>query len=113
MLPDTLAPADLQCPAGGCQAGPGDAREPRAVFLGSPTGWRKGKRKAVLLAGMRNPEQACHPPIAAPTAFKMLIIILVHITSQTLSRSHGRKTTALLAGTIHSELSWQWTVMGE
>ncbi len=60
MLPDTLAPADLQCPAGGCQAGPGDAREPRAVFLGSPTGWHKGKRRAVLLAGMRHPDQARH-----------------------------------------------------
>lgn len=84
MLPDTLAPADLQCLAGGCQAGPGDAREPRAVFLGSPTGWRKGKRKAVLLAGMRNPDQACHPPTAAPTAFKMLIRIFLCISRHKL-----------------------------
>lgn len=64
MLPDTLAPADLQCPGAGdgCRPGAADAREPRAVFLGSPTGWHKGKRKAVLLAGMQHPEQVCAVP---------------------------------------------------
>jgi hypothetical protein len=56
LLPDALPPAALQCPAGGCEPGPADRREPRAVFLGSPTGWRKGKRKAVLLAAQAHPE---------------------------------------------------------
>ncbi|EIE21194.1 hypothetical protein COCSUDRAFT_43516 [Coccomyxa subellipsoidea C-169] len=61
MLPDTLAPADLQCPAGGCQAGPGDAREPRAVFLGSPTGWHKGKRRAVHSGLTEDPDRLLSP----------------------------------------------------
>ncbi len=26
------------------------------MFLGSPTGWAKGKRRAVLLAGLAHPE---------------------------------------------------------
>ena len=57
LLPDALPPAVLQCAGfGGCEAGEYDSREPRAVFLGSPTGWHKGKRKAVLLAGKAHPE---------------------------------------------------------
>ena len=35
LLPDDLLPAGVQCPLGGCQAGPGDAREPRAVSSSS------------------------------------------------------------------------------
>ena len=33
-----------------------DAREPRAVFLGSSTGWLSGRRRAVVLAGILHPE---------------------------------------------------------
>lgn len=57
LLPDALPPATLQCAkAGACEPGEYDGREPKAVFLGSPTGWRKGKRRAVLLAGKAHPE---------------------------------------------------------
>eukprot|EP00891_Asterochloris_glomerata_P003406 jgi/Astpho2/3406/Aster-04739 len=33
-----------------------DARDPRAIFLGSPTGWENGKRRAVCRAGAAHPE---------------------------------------------------------
>ena len=38
------------------RAGPGDARLAKAVFRGSPTGWPRGRRRALMIAGMRHPD---------------------------------------------------------
>ncbi len=51
-----LIPADLQdayflSKLNGSRAGTLDQRDQRAVFLGSPTGWENGRRRAVCLAG--------------------------------------------------------------
>ena len=56
MTSTMLIPADLKdayflSKLNSSRAGPLDQRDRRAVFLGSPTGWENGRRRAVCLAG--------------------------------------------------------------
>ena len=58
-----LIPADLKdayflprINASTSRAGPGDLRDKRAVFLGSPTGWENGRRQALCKAGALPPD---------------------------------------------------------
>lgn len=53
---DPVHPNTVACsPGKKCTPGAQDDRTPMAVFLGSPTGWLKGKRRGVLLAGQKHP----------------------------------------------------------
>eukprot|EP00891_Asterochloris_glomerata_P003615 jgi/Astpho2/3615/Aster-06908 len=53
-MPESLRPAAF----GGkpSRAGANDTRDPRAVFLGSATGWQNGRRQAVCRSGAKHPQ---------------------------------------------------------
>ncbi|KAK9829902.1 hypothetical protein WJX72_008578 [[Myrmecia] bisecta] len=55
LFPDTLAETYISRPSTD-RAGPGDDRKAKAVFLGSPTGWAKGRRRAVCMASVLHPD---------------------------------------------------------
>lgn len=54
---DPVHPNGVSCSANySCSPGADDSRLPTAAFLGHPTGWLKGKRRSVLVAGQKHPE---------------------------------------------------------
>ena len=54
--PITLLDSAFSNSTNASRAGPGDTRLAKAVFRGSPTGWARGRRRALMIAGMRHPD---------------------------------------------------------